>query len=254
MRFCAILLHAIAKLYCIRNTKYHFKKFIPIISPVLIYLNVNFSGKPKAQNAAKTRQISTKPERVLDAPDLRDDFYLHLLDWSKNNHMAVALHDTLFIWNAADGSIEELYCKQSEEDYISCVSWVTEGNYLAVGDSCASIDLWDVQSRKLMRTMRGHSDRISSLKWNNHVLASGSRTGSLFLHDVRIAEHHIATLEGHTQVFFVFDCELCSKVLKEALLLFLFFGLAGNHEQKMIQIKQNLCKGTKFVQGNKKCS
>ena len=157
------------------------------------------TGKPKAANAAKTRQIATKPERVLDAPDLRDDFYLHLLDWSKNNHLAVALHDTLFIWNAADGSIDELYCKQSEEDYISCVSWVAEGNYLAVGDSCASVDLWDVQSSKLMRTMRGHGDRISTLKWNNHILASGSRRGDLFLHDVRIAEHHIATLEGHSQ-------------------------------------------------------
>lgn len=157
------------------------------------------TGKPKAANAAKTRQIATKAERVLDAPDLRDDFYLHLLDWSKNNHMAVALHDTLFVWNAADGSIEELYCKQTEEDYISCVAWAAEGNYLAVGDSCASIELWDVQSSKLMRSMRGHEDRISSLKWNNHVLASGSRKGDLFLHDVRIAEHHIATLEGHSQ-------------------------------------------------------
>ena len=82
------------------------------------------TGKSKGANlAAKTRQISSKPEKVLDAPDLRDDFYLHLLDWSKNNHMAVALHDTLFIWNAADGSIAELFSNQSEEDYISCVSW-----------------------------------------------------------------------------------------------------------------------------------
>ena len=67
------------------------------------------TGKPKAPNAAKTRQINTKPERILDAPDLRDDFYLHLIDWSRNNHMAVALHDTVFIWNAGDGSIQELY-------------------------------------------------------------------------------------------------------------------------------------------------
>jgi len=157
------------------------------------------TGKPKAPNAAKTRQISTKPERVLDAPDLRDDFYLHLLDWSKNNHMAVALHDTLFVWNAADGSIEELYHKESEEDYISCVAWVTEGNFLAVGDSNGTVDLWDVQSSKLLRNMPGHADRISTMKWNNHVLATGSRRGDLFLHDVRIAEHHIATLEGHSQ-------------------------------------------------------
>jgi hypothetical protein len=79
------------------------------------------TGKPKAPNAAKTRQISTKPERVLDAPDLRDDFYLHLLDWSKNNHMAVALHDTMFVWNAADGSIEEL-CTSSSHVFTNSVN------------------------------------------------------------------------------------------------------------------------------------
>ena len=50
-----------------------------------------------------------------------------------------------------------------------------------------------------MRSMRGHTERISSLKWNDHILASGSRQGDLFLHDVRIAQHLIAKLEGHSQ-------------------------------------------------------
>ena len=50
------------------------------------------------------------------------------------------------------------------------------------------------------------------------------------------------------------DRELCSKVLKEALLFLLLLGLAGNHEQKIFQIEQKLSKGTKNVQGNKKCS
>ena len=39
-----------------------------------------------------------------------------------------------------------------------------------------------------------------------------------------------------------FDRELCSKVLKEALLLFLFFLVAWNHEQKMFQMEQKICK------------
>ena len=46
----------------------------------------------------------------------------------------------------------------------------------------------------------------------------------------------------------IFDRELCSKVLKEALFFFLFFLiLAWNQVQKM-------CVGTKNVCGNKKCS
>ena len=50
----------------------------------------------------------------------------------------------------------------------------------------------------------------------------------------------------------IFDHELCSNVLKEALLLLLcFLGLAGNHEKKCSKSnkkcarKQKMCKGTK---------
>ena len=45
------------------------------------HLQVLYStGKPKAPLAANTRQVSSKPEKILDAPDLIDDFYLHLID------------------------------------------------------------------------------------------------------------------------------------------------------------------------------
>ena len=57
-----------------------------------------------------------------------------------------------------------------------------------------------------------------------------------------------------------FDRELRSKVLKEALLLFLFFLVAWNHEQKMFQMEQKISRtknapnGTKKVFADKKCS
>lgn len=37
------------------------------------------------------RIISKTPERILDAPNLIDDYYLNLLDWSSNNVVAVSL-------------------------------------------------------------------------------------------------------------------------------------------------------------------
>lgn len=163
------------------------------------------TGKPKAPLASKTRQIPSKPEKILDAPDLLDDFYLHQLDWSCNNHLAVSLFDALYIWNAADGSIVELFSKSAQndeagnEEYISSVSWIKEGNILAVGDSQGVVQLWDVTNSKLMRCMRGHSDRIATLDWSEHILASGSRSGTVHLHDVRVAQHHVGTLAGHTQ-------------------------------------------------------
>ena len=37
---------------------------------------------------------------------------------------------------------------------------MTAGNVLAVGDSQGQVQLWDVGSSKLMRSMDGHRDRL----------------------------------------------------------------------------------------------
>ena len=70
------------------------------------------------------RQVPQTAEKILDAPDMLNDFYLHLIDWSSLNHMAVALGGGLYIWNATDGSILQLFEKEGEEEYICSVSWI----------------------------------------------------------------------------------------------------------------------------------
>ncbi len=47
----------------------------------------------------KPRKVNKKPYKILDAPNLQDDFYLNLLDWSGKNHIAVALDSSLYIWS-----------------------------------------------------------------------------------------------------------------------------------------------------------
>jgi len=42
-------------------------------------------------NPKTSRFIPKSPDKILDAPDLVDDYYLNLLDWSKANILAVAL-------------------------------------------------------------------------------------------------------------------------------------------------------------------
>lgn len=50
-----------------------------------------------------TRYIPQAPEKILDAPELMDDYYLNLLDWSSTNILAVALGQTVYLWNASTG-------------------------------------------------------------------------------------------------------------------------------------------------------
>ena len=55
-----------------------------------------------------SRHIPSAPSRILDAPDLLDDYYLNLLHWSDKNILAVALSQTVYLWNAGSGDIQEL--------------------------------------------------------------------------------------------------------------------------------------------------
>lgn len=147
-----------------------------------------------------TRHIPSAPERILDAPDMVDDFYLNLLDWSCANLLAVALGPSVYIWNAASGAIHELMHTTAPDDFITSVSWIKEGGgYLAIGTNSAEVQLWDAEKAKQVRSMKGHTARVGALDWNSHTLSSGSRDTSIFNHDVRIKDHHVSTFVGHTQ-------------------------------------------------------
>jgi cell division cycle 20, cofactor of APC complex len=150
-----------------------------------------------------SRHIPSAPSRILDAPDLLDDYYLNLLDWSDSNWLAIALGPTVFLWNAGTGDIEEL-CTFDDvgvpNAHISSVSWVQQGGtHIAVGTSNGYTQLWDVAAGKKLRSMGGHTDRVGAMAWNRHILTSGSRDSNIIHHDVRIAQHDIATLSGGHQ-------------------------------------------------------
>ncbi|KAI3374942.1 hypothetical protein L3Q82_021480, partial [Scortum barcoo] len=162
-------------------------------------LKVLYSQVTTPASVKKTRYISSTPDRILDAPELRNDFYLNLLDWSSRNVLAVALHNSVYLWDASQGDIILLMKLEREEDYICSLSWTKEGSYLAIGTSDCKVQLWDVDNQKRLRSMSSHTARVGSLSWNDHILSSGSRSGHIHHHDVRVAEHHICTLSGHSQ-------------------------------------------------------
>lgn len=186
-----------------------FKDKAPVPSGDIVNnLNILYSATAGAGSRAKgstthliSRQIPSAPSRILDAPDLLDDYYLNLLSWSDSNVLAVALSQTVYLWNAGTGDIQELCSVEGDADaHISSVSWVQEGGtHLAVGTSHGATQLWDVHASKQLRSMDGHSERVGALAWNRHILSSGSRDTRIVNHDVRVAQHKVATLRSHTQ-------------------------------------------------------
>ncbi|KAH8056205.1 hypothetical protein JL722_7507 [Aureococcus anophagefferens] len=148
----------------------------------------------------RPRPVPTKPSRILDAPDIVDDYYLNLLSWSSTNVLAVALANNVYLWNAATNEVSELL-QLEQGDCVTSVSWAPGGSHLCVGTDSAAVQLWDTSRMVLVRSMRGHTARVGSLAWNpvSRCVNSGSRDALVLQHDARAARHRTATLVGHQQ-------------------------------------------------------
>lgn len=70
------------------------------LSPVTIKSQKLLRSPRKA-----TRKISRIPFKVLDAPELQDDFYLNLVDWSAQNVLAVGLGSCVYLWSACTSQV-----------------------------------------------------------------------------------------------------------------------------------------------------
>ena len=168
-------------------------------------LRVLYSQNKTASNSKQTmsrkamRHIPQAADRILDAPEIVNNFYLNLLDWSSKNVMAVALDQTLYLWNASSGTIDELLTTPTEGNKITSVQFMQDGSHIAVGTDDCDVQLWDVQKAKQVRSLKGHSARVGAMAWNNWMLSTGSRDSHIFNHDVRQREHHTMTLSGHEQ-------------------------------------------------------
>lgn len=122
----------------------------------------------------------------------------HLPQSHHNLQVAVALNQTVYLWNASSGDIQELLSAQGD-DYITSLSWAADGKHVAVGYSNSLTQIWDAERCKPIRNLNGHAARVSSLSWNQHTLSTGSRDSLILNHDVRVREHITATLRGHEQ-------------------------------------------------------
>lgn len=69
------------------------------------------------------RAVSKVPYKVLDAPELADDFYLNLVDWGSSNILGVGLGRCVYMWNSGTGKVTKL-CDLGTDDSVTSVSWI----------------------------------------------------------------------------------------------------------------------------------
>ena len=182
------------------NTRILAFKPAPPESSKPIDLRSQYNRPLKPANAASAqfrRRVLTAPERVLDAPGLVDDYYLNLLDWSSGNQVAIGLERNVYVWSAESGTVSCLL-ETAADTYVSSVKWSGDGAYVGVGLGSGEVQIWDVEEGTKLRSMHGHDTRVGVMGWNKHILSTGARSGLVYNHDVRVAQHKVAELISHT--------------------------------------------------------
>ncbi|KAI8031020.1 Cell division cycle 20.2, cofactor of APC complex [Camellia lanceoleosa] len=174
-------------------------------------------------NAKQHRNFPKKEARILDAPRLKDDYYLNIMDWGKNNILAIALGSEVYMWNAENSNTQKLFQVDRGSDYPSSVAWSDDAKTVAVGHMCSEIHLWDAEALKpvqpslclgllnfknseislhfafyaQVRILEGHQKKVGTLAWNGHILTSGSQDRSIINHDVRVRNSMICRVQTH---------------------------------------------------------
>lgn len=154
-----------------------------------------FSKKP----SSSFRKINKTPFKVLDAPNLQDDFYLNLVDWSKQNVLGVALGSCIYLWDANTNKVCK-FCDMAPQSTVTSIGWNTKGSQLSIGNSLGDVEIWDINKSKRVVSLYGHSARVTSIAWSSSILASGSRDKSILYRDIRQDSKKIVNrILHHTQ-------------------------------------------------------
>ncbi|ANQ06997.1 Uncharacterized protein PCOAH_00014380 [Plasmodium coatneyi] len=169
-----------------------------------------------SRDEKQRRRISKEPYKVLSAPNLVDDFYLNLVDWSRQNVIAVGLHDKLCVWNENTSRGEEVFTlkrkkkkkkekkkKNTQKDKknkksITSLRWNFFGNHLAVGLSNGVVQIWDLEKEVKVRKYRNHKRRVGSLAWYYDTLTTGSKDNKIVCSDIRCKDSSYAQLISHS--------------------------------------------------------
>ena len=175
------------------------------ILPDTDFLLANYSVNPTFK-----RKINLTPERILDAPNLVDDYYLNLLEWGASNILAVALGPEIYLYNGDTSETSLLMSILQDENenmnnsilnnnIITSLSWMNNGIGIGVGLPTGVLEIWDVNKKVKIREIEAHSDRISSLAWNGYVVSTGSKDKLIKNFDVRIQDSEISKIRQHKQ-------------------------------------------------------
>jgi len=153
-----------------------------------------------------SRITSRKPYQILRLPNIKDDYYQSILDWSISNIIVVSLRDGIFTYNGdTTQTVALTNPKEAQKEPVQSLAW-GKGDYnslLAEGLVSGSLRVRDTGKNKIIYTVEDcHSPchRIGSCSWHpkSALIATGSKDKTIAITDIRTKEPVMYAF-GHEQ-------------------------------------------------------
>lgn len=163
-------------------------------------LNFDIDETESAIKYLQAKRIPKTSYKILDSPNLKDDFYLDLIDWSKRDCLAVGLEDSLYLWKGNSGKVELM--KTLVGDEFTSVCWDNTGDRLVLGTNNGNIYACDINKPELPTSFTPHDDRIDkicTMNINGNIFTVGSKDKVILSYDLRSPRSVIMTMRGHLQ-------------------------------------------------------
>lgn len=133
---------------------------------------------------------NSKPYKILDAPDLQDNFYYNILDWGSKNIISVALSTNLYLFDVRNCKVLKLY--ESPHNATS-LKFNENSQFIAVGSESGRVLIFDVTRQSVVQSLIGHSGRVGVIKWNGNIITTGGFDTYIIHSDMRVPAYFSKT-------------------------------------------------------------
>lgn len=180
---------AAALLVCKENANKVVKSGFDMEKRRIIGANINQTvGNKTVERYKKARNKEIhfdRPEAILDAPGLRDDFYLNLLDWNSRNGLSIALNNAVYLYDYEKQQTHCVTSTQQPDSYVTSLHSFHEGTTLAVSNNLGCISMVKIDEN--LKTSRIFTlpapVRIPAMAASGSTLWTGCGTGELCMFD-----------------------------------------------------------------------
>jgi WD40 repeat protein len=129
--------------------------------------------------------------RVLDAPDIVDDYYMNLVSWRPNPELAVLLNNKVYLYTPSQT------VKLSSTSHGLYTSVASQRGVLAFANSFGVISIFDIERCRPIRELPHSRNRVVAMDWGDKLMFAVGHDRLVYGHDLRLPESVALVLEGH---------------------------------------------------------